>query len=115
MSVWIAWVIGALATTILIWVAGTRHGRAATAARLLALAAFVRLAGLLVEWANPDAVESQLQTAVLVVSLSATGLATLILVHRASRAAFGQSLAAARWSPSALRSLPTSISTWCPP
>ncbi|MFA9564274.1 MAG: hypothetical protein ACERLM_06175, partial [Acidimicrobiales bacterium] len=95
MSVWIAWVIGALATTVLIWVAGSRHGKAATATRLLALAAFVRLAGIVVEWANPDAVESQLQTAVLVVSLSVTGLATLILAHRSSRKVFGQSLAVA--------------------
>jgi diguanylate cyclase (GGDEF)-like protein len=94
-SLWIAWVIGALATTALIWVAGSRHGQAATAVRLLALSAFVRLAGIIVEWANPDAVESQLQTAVLVVSLSVMGLATLLLVYRTSRSAFGQSVAAA--------------------
>ncbi len=62
---------------------------------MLAIAAFVRLAGIIVEWANPDAVESQLQSAVLVTSLLATGLATLLLVHRASRAGFVESAAAA--------------------
>lgn len=95
MSEWIAWVIGALATTMLVYVATTRRGSSATAVRLLAVAGFVRLAGIIVEWANPDAVESQLETAVLVTSLLATGLATLMLVHRTSRAGIVESVAAA--------------------
>lgn len=95
MTEWIAWVIGALATTMLVYAAATRRGSSATAVRLLALASFVRLAGILVEWANPDAAESQLQTAVLVTSLVATGSATLILVHRASRVGVVESVAAA--------------------
>ena len=94
MSVWIAWVIAALATTMLVFAATSRRGRSATAVRLLALAAFVRLAGIVVEWANPDAVESQLQSAVLVASLVATGSATLLLVHRASRTSAVASVAA---------------------
>ena len=95
MSEWIAWMIGALATTMLVSVATMRRGAGATAVRLLAIAAFVRLAGTIVEWANPDAIESQLQSAVLVSSLLATGLATLLLVHRASRAGLVGSAATA--------------------
>ena len=95
MSEWIAWMIGALATTMLVSVATMRRGTGATAVRLLAIAAFVRLAGTIVEWANPDAIESQLQSAVLVSSLLATGLATLLLVHRASRAGLVGSAATA--------------------
>jgi diguanylate cyclase (GGDEF)-like protein len=93
-SSWIAWVIAALATTMLVFAATSRRGRSATAVRLLALAAFVRLAGIVIEWANPDAVESQLQSAVLVASLVATGSATLLLVHRASRTSAVASVAA---------------------
>ncbi len=94
MSTWIAWVIAALATTMLVFAATSRRGRSATAVRLLALAAFVRLAGIVVEWANPDAAESQLQSAVLVASLLATGSATLMLVHRARRTSGVASVAA---------------------
>ncbi len=95
MSTWPACVVGVVATLLLVWAATSVGGRAGSAVRLLAVAAFVRLAGAVVAWVDPESVDAQLETAVLTVSLVLVGLATLVLVDRSARAEFVQSVLAA--------------------